>query len=390
MSLANPATAAPPDEAGAELTRALAVSEKAAGAILSINLKAIERNYRFLRERMGRADCAAVLKADAYGLGASRVATVLSRAGCRSFFVAHLNEAVELRSVLGPGASIYILNGLSPGAEDECVTAGAIPVLNSPEQISSWRAASRSRGRRLPAAIQTDSGMSRLGLSHEDVRQLASDLKAFDDIDVRLLLSHLACAERKTHMSNRAQLYSFELARALLPRVPASFANSSGIFIGPEFHFDLGRPGAALYGLNPDPAGPNVMLPVVQMSAKVIQTRELQSGDAVGYGNSFRATGPMRIAAISLGYADGWPRSASEGAAAYFEGIRLPFVGRVSMDTITIDVSELSAGALKPGSLVELINEMQTVDHVAHLAGTIGYEILTGLGRRFHRKYADG
>jgi alanine racemase len=361
-------------------------ASRRSGARLTVDLGAIRDNYLYLRTRLGFTTCSAVVKADAYGLGAAQIAPVLQRAGCRTFFVAHLDEAIVLRASLAASSAIHILNGVPPGAEPDCVAAGSIPVLNSLEQLSAWRRTAAVLGRRLPATIQVDSGMARLGLSAGEVEQICNDPLAFEGLDLQLIMSHLACADEPDHPANVAQHATFEAMRARLPMAPASLANSAGIFLGSAYHFDLARPGAALYGVNPTPGRPNPMRAVVQLSAKVIQVRDVAAGAAVGYGYSFRATSAARIAAISLGYADGWHRNAATGAAAFFQGVRLPFAGRVSMDSITLDVSALPA-TLTAGNFVDLIGDRQTLADVARLAGTIEYEILTGLGRRFERRY---
>jgi alanine racemase len=235
--------------------------------------------------------------------------------------------------------------------------------------------------------LQVDSGMARLGMPPAEVEHLAAEPGAFDGIDVRLVMSHLACADEPQHPANEAQLTAFESLLQKLPAAQASLANSSGIFLGAAYHFDLARPGAALYGVNPMPGKPNPMRDAVSLSAKIVQTRELPAYVGVGYGHAYHTVAPMRTATISLGYADGWPRRA--GASAWRDGVELPFVGRVSMDSIILDVSALPPGSLKAGDLVELIGPDQTIDDIAGLAGTIGYEILTALGKRFHRVYID-
>ena len=362
-------------------------SEINAGAILTIDLGAVRENYRRLKTRLGAAGCAGVVKADAYGLGAAQVAPALAREGCRDFFVAHVAEGIALRSALGSDCTIFILNGAPPGAEADCIAHDLIPVINSLEQLAAWRNAGDRTGMSLPAALQVDSGMSRLGMAPAEVELLASDPHALDGVAVALVMSHLACADEPENPANRMQRENFEVLRKLLPKAPASLANSSGIFLGSGYHFDLARPGAALYGINPTPGQTNPMLPVIRLAAKVIQTRELPADTGVGYGHAFRTTSQLALATISLGYADGWHRRAV--GSAFFNGVRLPFAGRVSMDSIILDISALEPGVLKPGDLVDLIDETQTVDAVADFAGTIGYEILTGLGSRFHRRYIE-
>lgn len=359
-----------------------------AGAIITIDLGAIRENYRRLKRQLGGKACAAVVKANGYGLGAAHVAQALMKEGCDTFFVVFLSEGVELRAALGLKPTIYVLNGLAPGSEAEAVGADLRPVLNSRAQLDGWRTTAAKAGKRLPAAIQIDSGMSRLGMSPDEVMALDRDNAAFHGIDVTLVMSHLACADEPDNPANPLQLGSFQILRKLLPDAPASFANSSGIFLGTDYQFDLGRPGVALYGVNPTPGQPNPMLPVVKLEAKVVQTREVGLGIGVGYGYTFIAEKPTRLATISLGYADGWHRRAT--GAGWFNGVRLPFAGRVSMDSIILDISALPEGKLKAGDLIEMIGPHQSVDDVANYAGTIGYEILTGLGSRFHRRYVDG
>ncbi|ESX87914.1 alanine racemase [Mesorhizobium sp. LSHC412B00] len=361
------------------------ISEAAAGAILTIDLGAIRENYRRLKAKLGGVRCAGVVKADGYGLGARQVAAALVAEGCDSFFVAHLTEGVALRDALGPKLEIHVLNGLPPGSEPEAVAADLVPVINSTGQLKAWSEAGQKAGRKLKAAIQVDSGMSRLGMGLAEVEALTAD--AFAGVDVVLVMSHLARADEPTNAANDAQLREFERLRKMLPKAPASLDNSSGIFLGPRYQYDLARPGAALYGINPTPDEANPMLPVVRLEAKIIQTRGIDKGAGVGYGHAFLASGPLRAATISLGYADGWHRRAA--SAAWLDGVRLPFVGRVSMDSIILDISALPAGRLREGDLVELLSPSQSVDDAAGHAGTIGYEILTSLGPRFHRRYIN-
>jgi alanine racemase len=361
----------------------------AAGAVLTIDLSALRENYRRLNARLtDGARAAGVVKADGYGLGAVAVAQALQAEGCDRFFVAHVAEGVCLRTALGDAPAIFVLNGLPPGAEGEAMVSRLTPVLNSLDQLAAWRGAAHRAGRSLPAALQIDSGMSRLGMAAVEVEAIADDAASLGGIDVVLVMSHLACADEPHHPANAAQLLEFERLRAMLPAAPASFANSSGIFLGSAYHFDLARPGAALYGINPTPGHANPMLPVVRLDARVIQTRTVEEGAGVGYGHSYFAAGGLRTATISLGYADGWHRRGA--AAAFFESKRLPFIGRVSMDSIILDISALPEGRLKAGDLVEVIGPSQDVDQVAALTGTIGYEVLTSLGHRFHRRIVNG
>jgi len=362
-------------------------STHGAGALLSIDLTAICDNWRLLRARVAPGDCAAVVKADAYGLGASRVGPALAGAGCEHFFVAHLDEGMALRPHLPAQATVYVMHGVPPGAEAECAAHGLVPVLNSRQQIDAWRDVAISLGRRLPAIVQVDSGMARLGLSAPELQLLARDPSIFDGIAVAYVMSHLACADEPDHPANAAQLANFVAARRLLPTAPATFANSSGIFLGSAYHFELARPGAALYGVAPVPGKLNPMRPVVRLQGKVIQTRTVAAGAAVGYSGSWIAPQASRIATVSVGYADGYLRSLSGRGAAWLGKVELPLVGRVSMDTITVDITALLETAVSPGTLLDLLSPQHTVDEVAARAGTIGYEILTSLGSRYERRY---
>lgn len=359
----------------------------ASGATLIVDLAAIRENYLALHRRLGGTACAAVLKADAYGLGANRVAPVLAAEGCRHFFVAHLEEGIALRPHVPEAAEVFVLHGLMPGCEDFALAHRLTPVLNSLEQVEGWTGLARRLGRALPAVLQLDTGMSRMGLSPAELDRIVAESRRLDGLDLRLVMSHLACAERQDHPANGTQRLRFDVARRRLPKAPASLANSSGVFLGPDFHYDLARPGAALYGLAPVAGAPNPLRPVVRLQARVVQLRSIAAGDEVGYGLTWRAEGPRRIATVAVGYADGFPRGT--GGTAHLGDIALPVAGTVSMDSITLDVSALPDGALRPGAMVDLIGPHRSVDAVAADAGTIGYEILTRLGRRFRRDYRD-
>lgn len=358
------------------------------GAILTVDLAAIVANYRVLCERLGNTRCAGVVKADAYGLGARKVAPALWYAGCRSFFVATLDEGLELRSCL-PEGEIFVLHGDVLGSAGEFVEHRLIPVLNSLEEISAWTRAASDRGSALPAAIHIDSGMSRLGLPPGELKVLLAEPDRLDGIDLKLVMSHLACSEDDSHPQNAQQLGAFRNAVARLRPAATrlSLANSSGIFLGREYHFDLVRPGAALYGLNPRPAHPNPLRQVVRLQGKILQLREIDTGTPVGYGATHRSARPARLATIGLGYADGYFRSLGNRGIAVAGGKRVPVVGRVSMDLLTLDVSEVPQTSLRLGDYVDLIGPEITVDEVAERAGTIGYEILTSLRHRYARRY---
>lgn len=360
-----------------------------AGAVLKIDLNALRHNYRLLRSKLGAAHCGAAVKADAYGLGAIRVSQALLEEGCRHFFVAHLEEAIALRPHIIESAEIYVMHGSPVGYEAEFIEYRCVPILNSVQQILAWRKLAESQQTELPAIIQLDTGMSRMGLSGKEVQRWLANPDFIQGIKLQYLMSHLACAEDQQHPMNQQQLNTFKALRAQLPNCGASLANSSGIFLGPDFHFDLARPGAALYGVAPVAGLANPMRAVAHLQGCIIQTREIAAGTGVGYGLTWHSAAPSRIATVAVGYADGWLRSLSNRGVAHINGLVAPMVGNVSMDTITLDVSHIPLAQLYPGALVDLISDNNTVDQVAERASTIGYEILTSLGMRYQRHYVS-
>ena len=352
-----------------------------------ISRRQIARNYRNVCSVVGPGvDVAGVVKADAYGLGATQVAPALAAAGCRRFFVAHGAEALALRRTL-PEATIYVLHGLLPGEAAAAAAARLVPVLNNPAQIDAWAALGRSGGGPLPAVLHLDTGMTRLGLLDREAAALAADPSRLAGIELTLLMSHLVASEEAEHPLNREQLDRFRRLCALFPPLPASLANSSGIFLGPEYHFALVRPGVALYGVNPLPGRPNPMTQVVHLQGRILQVHRVDSPRTVGYGATHLTSGPARIATVGAGYADGYLRSLGNRGFAAVGGVRVPVVGRVSMDLITLDVSALAPGAAAPGTLVDLIGGGVDIDALADAAGTNAYELLTRLGPRYRRIY---
>ena len=354
---------------------------------LRIDLDALAQNYRTLVARAAPAEVGAVIKANAYGLGATEVTKALREAGCRLFFVAHLDEALGLHPARTPDTRIVVLNGLPPGTEAKCAAARVIPVLNSLDQARRWRDAAHAIGRRIPAALQFDSGMARLGMALEDLSSLAGDELFESAVDLVMIMSHLACADRRDHPVNAEQLARFEAMAEHFPGVPRALANSGGVFLSSAFRCDIVRTGIALYGAAPNEARPNPVQPVVSLDARVIQLRTVPAGSGVGYGHDFHCQRESRIATIGVGYADGLPRTLANRGAAWLDDQRLPIVGRISMDSITLDVTDLPPGRLRPGGWVELIGPRQSIDALARDAGTISYEILTSLGARYHRTY---
>ncbi|HVA34853.1 MAG TPA: alanine racemase [Stellaceae bacterium] len=354
-----------------------------AGAVLEIDLRAVAANWRRLKRELALdVRMAAVVKADAYGLGVARVGPILAKAGCKLFFVASLDEGIALRRVL-PKASIAILDGVLTRTEADFARARLIPVLNDLGQVARWRKAYPRR----PAILHIDTGMERLGLSHAEVDRLTADPALLVRVNLTAIMSHLACADEPDHPKNPDQLGRFRAALARLPKVPASFASSSAIFLGPAYHFQIVRPGAALFGINPLPGNPNPMRATVALRARILQVRDVDAGETVGYGATHRMERPSRIATIAVGYADGWLRSASDRGSAAIAGRRVPVVGRISMDLLTLDVTGIEADRAKPGAYVDLLDDIYGIDDAAKAAGTIGYEMLTLLGRRYARVY---
>jgi alanine racemase len=349
-------------------------------ALLRIDLSAIVANWRDLGARHG-APVAGVVKADAYGLGAGPVAQALRDAGCGFFFVAHLTEGLALRAAIGAGPDIAVLNGFPPGADQD---AALIPVLNGLGDVAAWRGTGRQ------AILHIDTGMARLGLDAREQAVLAEDRARLDGIALRYVMTHLACADEPDHPLNETQRRRFAAAAdRIAPGVPRSLANSSGLFLGEGFRSDLGRPGCALYGINPTPGAPNPMRQVARVEAEVLQVREIAAGDTVGYGASWTAPGPRRIATVAAGYADGYLRALSGRSFGMLHGHRAPLVGRVSMDLTTFDVTEIPA-ARQGDRLILIGGEGNTPDDIAARCGTIGYEILTSLGARYARVHGNG
>jgi len=359
-------------------------------AILTIDLAAIAANYRYLVEQSAPALCGAAVKADAYGLGAAMVGPVLYREGCRHFFVATVDEGLALRQVL-PQALIYVLNGLPPGAAATLASADLIPVLCTIEQIEDWRKFCTTAGQPKSAALQIDTGISRLGLPQSDMVRLAGDPRVLRGFPIVHVMSHLACGDEPGSPMNDQQLMLFRTLTENFPwpgtKPSFGMSASSGIFLGTDFHFGLVRPGAALYGLEPVSGHPNPMRPVVRLQGKILQIRDVDLGMTVGYGATHRFEGPSRLATVGMGYADGIFRSLGNRGAVFVAGERAPVVGRISMDLMTVDVGRVPTAALHPGAVVDVIGPEQSVDDFARSAGTIGYEILTSFGKRYQRRY---
>ena len=366
-----------------------------AGAILTVDLGAIQENWKRLAAKAAPAECGAAVKGNAYGLGVDQVAKALWAAGCRTFFVARPMEGGELRALLPREAVIYVLDGLFPGQAEFYAREDLRPALITIEEAREWASFGTQYGRNLPCAIHVDTGINRLGFSGAAFAALIADEKIMQRLNLTLLMSHLACADEPPHPLNARQQTVFAGLRRLVPDIPASLANSSGIFLGRDYIHDLVRPGIALYGGNPTAPGPNPMLPVAHLDGTVLQVREIAAGESVGYGATWRAPRQTRIAVLGAGYKDGVPRSlssrASNGPAQVFiGGMRCPVVGRVSMDMMAIDVTAVPVDLCRRGTRAELIGRNIAIDETAEWAGTISYELLTRLGQRFTRLYSGG
>jgi alanine racemase len=348
--------------------------------VLTVDLDALARNYRRLKQAAAPAICSAVVKANAYGLGMEPVARRLFHEGCRHFFVATLAEGQALRRVLSE-PEIFVLEGALAGNQQALLEARLVPALNTLAQVDSWARAERR------AILHIDTGMNRLGLTAAEVQTLGTDPARLGGMRIEYVMTHLACADEPSHPLNARQLRDFSALRRLLPAARTSIGNSAGVFMGSEHCGDLVRPGIGLYGGNPFADRPSPFDVVATLTARVLQLREVEPPRTVGYGGDAKVRSRMRLATLGLGYADGYPRALSGCGIAMFDGWRLPVVGRVSMDLITLDVSAVPAGEIEEGQTIELIGAQMRLEELAQQAGTINYEILTGIGQRVYRQY---
>jgi alanine racemase len=373
------------------MTNPIENPEELAAALVTVDLLALQYNYHLLMEQARLQSPAtktgAAIKGEAYGLGMEPCAKALWSAGCRSFFVARPFEGAQLRAIL-PEALIFVLDGLYPGQADYYLSHRLIPALISFNEAKDWAA----NGKGKPCAVHVDTGINRLGLTADEY---AGVVAMKDQLNIVLVMSHLACSDEPAHPLNVKQRDLFSKYRAMLPDVPASFANSSGVYLGEGYLYELSRPGVALYGGNPLPGHPNPMRAVVTLQLKIMQTKFVKQGDTIGYSATWAAPCDSRIALLGAGYRDGIPRkfswSADKPAAQVFvAGRRVDVVGRVSMDMMAIDVTDLPEAETTRGTLVEIFGPNLPVDEAAGYAGTISYELLTHLGNRYHRRYIGG
>jgi len=356
--------------------------------ILTVDLGAVVANWRRLQRRVGPGCIvAATVKADAYGLGLAPVALALAAAGCRWFFVATLEEGAALATLLRhphPACRIAVLAGpIADSASDIAQSAALVPVLNDLSQIADWRRAAPGR----PAMLHLDTGMSRLGLEPGEADRLADEPELLAGIPLAAVMSHLACPDTPAHPMNARQRAAFENLARRLPPVPWSLAASYGIFLGTAYHYDMVRPGAALYGLNPLPDAPNPMDQVIGLKARILQVREIDAGRSVGYGARYTADRLRRVATLGVGYADGILRGAGDRASVHIGPVEVPIIGRISMDLITVDVSAVPPDCVRPGGFADVLGPHYGADALARDSGTIAYELLTRFGARLHRVY---
>ncbi len=355
---------------------------------LTVRLGVLAANHRQVRRHAAGALVAPVVKADAYRMGMAPVAGALAAEGADTFFVARVEEGVALRALL-PDARIFVFDGVVPGTAPALMANRLTPVLNAADEIAEWSQAATTRKSILDAAIQIDTGMNRSGLSRGELGDLSANAaRALAGINLNLIMSHLACAEDPEHQQNRRQLERFRAALSALPPAPASLAASAGIELGRDYHFDMVRPGMALYGGNPIPSRANPYRPVVVLSSRVLQLRKLDTGETVGYGASFTARRPTTLAIVALGYADGLIRASGTKGRAAIGGVLVPYAGRISMDLLALDVTDVPNHALHRGAAVEFLGDTISLEDAARAAGTNTHEVLTAISPRARRVYS--
>jgi alanine racemase len=364
------------------------------GGQLSIDLGALARNWRALDKVSAGALTGAVVKADAYGTGITMASKALHAAGARFFFVATPDEGMAVRAAL-PDAHIFVLNGLYPGAASLYIRQNMMPILSSMAMLEEWLAKCLERNEAFPAALHFDTGMNRLGFRLNETSKVRDRIKPIGYAP-QMVMSHLACADQPTHEKNRTQLALFGSVMNQFPGIPASLANSAGLMTGRDYHFQMVRPGIALYGGRAVTGRKNPMAPVVTLHVPILQISEARTGETVGYGGTYSLPRNSRLAIIGHGYADGFLRSLSgsntrHGGNVVIRGKVCPVVGRISMDQTVIDITELGNDIPNPGEGAEVLGNVLGADDQADAGGTIGYEILTSLKGRYSRNYVgDG
>ncbi len=357
-----------------------------ATGFLEIDTKAIAHNYRVLQSMMSQTVCAAVLKADAYGFGIKAVAPLLMNQGCRSFFVAHLEEGLFLRSLLKE-PRIYILSGFLPESEDLYIENSLIPILNDFEMVESWTKQAQKRQQKLPCVLHFDTGMRRSGFDPTDLRKLCESLDSLKALDVQFVMSHLTSSHDLSHPMNKQQKALFDNLRNYLPKAKASLADTGGIYLGASYHYDVARPGKGLFGLFESPKETVSLRPCLKLLGRILQIRTAHKGESVGYGASYALTRESKLANLGVGFADGYDRRLSNNAYVNIQGHKAPVVGRISMDYTVVDVTDIPESLCYVGGWAELVNETLTLDILAHSIGTISRELSTGFGQRLYRVY---
>ena len=361
-----------------------------ASGALTIDLGALAENYSILQNQVvAECDVAGIVKANAYGLGVEQVVQTLIKKGCTEFFVATLEEALQLRGIY-KDINIHVLGGLFKSAEAEYLEHAIIPVLNSFDDIIRYQALIKKNNAPLKAVLHFDTGMRRLGLDAFETKKLLDDMTLTNGINITNIMSHFACADDDNHALTKQQADEFDTIAKHFPNTPKSLANSSGVFRSADYHYNLARPGIALYGGNPTPESQNPMKNVVSLDARILQIRNASKAETVGYSATRKLTQDTQIATVACGYADGYLRSNSDRATVYWKGQACPLLGRVSMDLLTVDIGHISNDKPKTGDFIELLGANQTIDDLAESAGTISYEIITSLGARYSRRYING
>lgn len=355
---------------------------------LYINRQALSYNYAYLQQRVGSVTCGAVVKADAYNLGIEPIASTLVDTGCNVFFVAYLDEGISLRKCLGShDAEIYVFNGFLQGCEEDFIHYNLIPVITDLDQMESWKKQAQKMNQRLSIALHFDTGMRRTGLPLEQLSLFPS--QSPKELTIKLVMSHMACADVPRHVFNTIQYSRFLKINSHFSGIPASLANSNAIFLDSSYHFQVVRPGKALYGLNPLLDQPNPMHPVVSLWAKIYQLQTIHAQETIGYSQTYKAKKTERVATITIGYADGVPWLMENQGLVMIQGFPAPIIGRISMDLLTVNVTDVPESLLFPGQWVELIGNEVNIEKWATHANSISYEILLGLGKRLTRVYSE-
>lgn len=359
---------------------------------LVVNLSTAADNYRVLRAAAGKAECSAVLKADGYGLGAAALAGRLYEEGCRKFFVAYTDEGIALRQSFikrGLNPEIYVLNGFFPGAESLFAEYRLIPTITALEQLHRWRKFAEIRDYEMGIALHVDTGMSRTGLPAKEIITLAQNPQLLSGVKLRMILSQLSYSYNENLTFSTQQKQRFDQALGMLPAAPASFAKSGAIFLGKNYHYDIVRPGIGLHGINPTSEIDNPVVPTASLWARIYQVQDIVGGQSVGYAETFIAASPRRIATLALGYADGFPWNMANKGFVAIGDYKAPIIGRISMDLVTIDVTEVPEHLVHPGGWVEVIGRHLSIQQISGMVGTSPYEVQLNLGARFQRFYID-